>query len=42
LKAIPQPHDNLKELLLAGTMDLSLIAEMGSNLATIHRVGKSS
>lgn len=42
MQAIPRPHDNLKELLLRGEVDLSLIAQMGANLASIHSAGKNS
>lgn len=42
MEAISQPHDNLKTLLLNEEIDLTLIAEMGSNLARIHKAGRHS
>ena len=41
MQAVPQPHDNWKTLLLAGTIDLNLVQQFGVLLATIHRRAES-
>ena len=42
MRAVPQPHQNLKSLLLNEKIDLRLIEKMGSNLAKIHVAGRQS
>jgi 5-methylthioribose kinase len=37
MQAIPRPHENWKELLLAGRLDASLVEQFGRLLGTIHR-----
>lgn len=42
MKAVPQPHDNLKSLLLQGLIDIELMGNLGSLLGMIHSAGKGS
>ena len=42
MTAVPQPHDNLKTLLLSGEIDLDLIVEMGQLLGILHQAGYQS
>jgi 5-methylthioribose kinase len=37
MEAVPEPHENWKEQLLSGTLDLDLVRQFGRLLATIHR-----
>lgn len=39
MRAVPQPHDNLKTLLLAGRIDHELLRQFGGLLGAIHRQG---
>lgn len=41
MMAVPQPHSNLKTLLLNGIIDSKLISEMGTLLGNIHKAGKN-
>jgi tRNA A-37 threonylcarbamoyl transferase component Bud32 len=36
MSAVPQPHDNLKDLLLRGDVDLTVIRALAKLLATVH------
>ena len=36
MTAVPQPHDNLKDVLLRGEVDLSVIRALATLLATVH------
>ncbi len=39
MRAVPEPHDNWKTLLLAGQVEVDHVAQFGRLLGTIHRAG---
>ncbi len=41
MQAVPQPHDNLKTLLLAGQLNLDHIDQFATLLGLIHRAGRA-